>query len=384
MNGEQHLREPRRKSLLKRELIFPALATLIVVFVAVKFPAALELTIVIVTFVVYVLEAILQKIAGHTIILSLKRAALPFITILVLSLVIYATTSLLTMKHEHAETGDEAHRIETIEFALAAMVVAVIILLFYSLWKFYCMQLAEGRLTEMKDILIRVESLARRSDLPIDDRKRKAIQIVLKGLRSAFRLQPTNQALRIPSLIFPTLNQIRVIFFVRDDSAEYFRIFEAAYPDDVPPRVQEAFEWTIEHHRPAVLNEVELEKLIKTAHQANPKNWEQAYLNLASRQHHVSICGWIYAKEEMLDFSNASSCLWLDTSYLRQMEEARFDADILQWLEVGSFIGCRVGASDKPAGVLLTINNSRKGFPPEDRQLVVMASQIIGRIVQMT
>jgi hypothetical protein len=98
-----------------------------------------------------------------------------------------------------------------------------------------------------------------------------------------------------------------------------------------------------------------------------------------------SVCGWICDKKEILISADASKCLALDNSFLKKMEEEGFNSTVLQWVEVGSFVGCRiVGKDGVPTGVLLVIKNIRKGFPPEDLEVVITASQILGRILQAT
>src|SRR5438067_10553440 len=93
------INQPHNRSPLRRQLILALLATLVVAFVAFKYPEQLHITIVIASFVIYVVETILQYKAGRSIVLSLQRAIFPLMVIAVLSLVIVGGTLLLTMKH---------------------------------------------------------------------------------------------------------------------------------------------------------------------------------------------------------------------------------------------------------------------------------------------
>ena len=66
------------------------------------------------------------------------------------------------------------------------------------------------------------------------------------------------------------------------------------------------------------------------------------------------------------------------------MEEEGVGKNEAKWVEVGSFVGCRViGRDERPLGVLLAMKNIKKGLSPEDLELVVIAAQMLGRIVRV-
>jgi hypothetical protein len=377
---------PQQASTLWWQLVLAFVAIVAVVIAIFKAPERVELTIVVVSFVTYVLGIIAQLWAGRTLPHAVQRAALPLVALIALCLVIFAVVSILTMKHDHqVPDPGERERVRTITVAFSAMTAAVIILLIYSIWKFHALRFAESRLGATKDVLIRVESVLRDDRISIEERRHKAIQTVLKGLRNTIRLSPSDRILRLMSPFLPSFNQTRVLYFVPDVSMGGFRICDASYPEGVTDKVLEAFEWIRTHHKPVFLNEKEFERQKEIAKGISPKEWKKIYLNMPDRDQFISVCGWIYDKQETLIASNASTCLALDTSYLSKMEDVGFDSKVLEWLAVGSFVGCRiVGSAGEPAGVLLAIKNTNKGFPPEDLEVVITASQILGRILQTT
>ncbi|MBD0370819.1 MAG: hypothetical protein ICV60_08300 [Pyrinomonadaceae bacterium] len=380
---------PHSRSTLGWQIVVVFLAILAVAIACLKYDQPLELTIVVVSFIVYVLEAILQFVAGRSISLSLQRAAFSLLMLVVASLILFSVVSIVSLKHDpsHIANGhsEEEARIRTIMFSFSAMTAAVSILLLYSLWKFHALRFSESRLGAIKDILIRVESTLRDESKTLDERQREAIQKVLKGLRNAIRLSLTERIMKLVSVFRSSFNQSRVLYYVKEPSDNLFHLYDAAYPERVSDEVRAAFNWIKRNHHPAPLNEEEFEKQKELARKINPNDWKKSYLKLPERYKHISVCGWIYDKQDILIATDASKCLALDSSFLRKMSDDGFDADILQWVEVGSFVGCRiVGKDGAPAGVLLVIKNIRKGFPPEDIEVVITASQILGRILQAT
>jgi hypothetical protein len=378
---------PRLRSIGRQALITSfslggvAIATL-------KYGISLELAIVVAGFLGGVLETIFQYKTGRSLPLSIQRAAFPVIIFVVLCLVFFATVSIITLKHDPShlasEHSEEEVRIRTITLAFMAMVVAVGILLSYALWKFHALRFAESRLGATKDILIRVEAILSDRSKTLEVRRTEAIQTVLRGLRNAIRLSLADRILRLGTLFRQSFNQIRVLYFVHDASTKYFQLVAASYPEAVPDEVLEGFRWIRENHRPCLLNEPEFEKLKEVAKRANPEGWKTSYLNMAERHSYISVCGWIHDKQEVLISENASKCLALDNSFLRRMEEDGFGFNVLQWLEIGSFVGCRIVGKNEKRGVLLVVKNIRKGFPPEDIEVVKIGSQILGRILQST
>lgn len=376
------------KSTVGRQALITFLSIFGVAIATLKYSVSLELAIVVAGFAGGVLETIFQYKSGRSLPLSIQRAVFPVIAFVVLALVVFAVFSIMTIKHDPAHlvggehTAEEA-RIKTIALAFTAMGLAVGMLLFYALWKFHALRFAESRLGATKDILIRVEAILSDNNKPLETRRAEAIQTVLKGLRNAIRLSLADRILRVVSIFRQSFNQARVLYFVHDAPTECFRLVDASYPEKVSEEVLEGFKWIEENHRPCLLNQTEFERLKEVAKLANPEDWKRAYLRMPERHHYISVCGWIHDKEEVLVSENASQCLALDNSFLRRMEDDGFGSNILQWLEIGSFVGCRIAGKDqKPGGVLLVIKNIRKGFPPEDLEVVIIASQILGRILQ--
>lgn len=380
---------PSKPSRTSLRILMALLAVLLVALARLKYNVPLEPAIVVVTFAMSILETILLHRSGRSLPLSLFRAAFPFVSLMVLSLILIAAVSIWRLDSVVALHTSPVVRVQVdvwlgkIKLAFAAMAVAISILLIYSIWKFHSLQFAESRFGATKDILIRVESILGDETQALADRQDAAITVVLKGIRNVIRLSITDRAMRRILFFRPSANQSRVLYYVPDPPRNCFRLQGSAYPEQAPERVGEAFEWLRRNHCPSALNEIEFEKLKQWARGKDPQGWEQRYLNTIERHQHISVCGWIYDKQETLMSMNASQSLVLDNSFLQKLEEQGFGTEVLQWLEIASFVGCPiVGKGQQPAGVLLVIKNIRNGFAPEDLEVVITASQILGRILQ--
>ena len=355
-----------------------------------EFGVSLELAVATAGFLTYVIEALVEYRAGRPLILSLLRAAFPVMTLVVFCLVLFAGVSIFKLNsivtvHSAGQVQAQVQsRLNGIRIAFVAMAGALAILLMYSIWKFHALRFAESRLGAMKDILIRVESILRDETRLIDERKATAMMVALKGLRNVIRLSVVDRVIRWIFIFRPSANQARVLFFVPNSIGDAFELQAAAYPEDAPEGVRDAFDCIRDNHHPRILNEEKFEQLKQLAKGTSPRGWKQRYLVFTERHEHISICGWIYDKQETLIAMDASDCLAFDNSFLKRIRDAGgFGKEVLPWLEPGSFIGCPIiGLGGRPAGVLLVIKNIRNGFAPEDLEAVIMASQIMGNILQ--
>jgi hypothetical protein len=354
------------------------------------FAVRLEVAVAAAGLLTYVVEAIIEYKAGRSIPLSLLRAAFPLLMLIVISLVLFAAVSMVRLDNVIALHLKLNPQIQTqvqawlskIKLAFAAMAAALSILFLYAIWKFHSLRFAESRLGATKDILIRVESILSDHTKSLDERQRHAITVVLKGLRNVIRLSVADRIMRWMFFFRPSVNQARALYFVPAPSGDFFELRAGTYPERAPESVREAFDWIRDNHHPRALNEPEFEKLKQLAKGTNPKGWKERYRILADRNEHISVCGWIYDKQETLVAMNASQCLAFDNRFLDRVRE-HVSKEVMPWLKVESFVGCPIiGKDSRLAGVLLVIKNIRNGFAPEDLEVVITASQILGRISQ--
>lgn len=375
-------------SLVGQRLLIVILATLSVV-VAWKLKVPLELATGIAGFALVVAITILEYRALHLPTLSFIRALMLCGALFVLMAFLYAVFTFFRLNEIaelHAAPDSRAvvtswlFRVKLGFLAMAAMTVA---LTTYSLWKFHGLRYTQARLGLMKDVIIRVEESMRDKTKAIEDQQAEAIMVVLKGLRNAIRLSLPDRTLRRFTVFFPGRDQITVMYFVPEPLERSFRLMKVAYPEDAPEKVRDGFAWMQQHHTPTFLDRDGFENMVRLAKGVNSKGWRRRYLNFPDRHELVSICGWIYATKETLFSRDASQCLAHDGRYFEGMRVAQgLTRDELTWITFGSFIACPVPSPDGGiAGVLIIAKSRNNALEPEDLEISVVASQLLGRIL---
>lgn len=271
-----------------------------------------------------------------------------------------------------------------IKGAILALAVATITLGVYSLWKFHALRYTQARVGLLKDTIIRVEGTLRDKSKRSKERQDEAITTVLKGLRDAIRLSLPDRALRRLTLFFHGRDQITVMYFIPEPDSRRFRLDKVEYPEDAPAKVRAGFTWMQHNHFPTFLDEEGFEKMVKLAKGLKPRGWRRRYLNFPERHKVISVCGWIYAKGETLFSRDASQCLAYDGRYFEGIKEHGLKKDELSWINFGSFIGCPVLDPDGGiASILLVAKSRNNSLEPEDLEITILASQLIGRILDV-
>jgi hypothetical protein len=266
-----------------------------------------------------------------------------------------------------------------------ALAGAAAVLAGYSAWKFHSLRYTQARLGLMKDIIIRVEETLRDQTKTIKGRQAKAIGVVLKGLRNAIRLSLPDRTLRRFTFFFPGRDQITVLYFTPEPTERRFRLDRFAYPEGAPEKVREGFRWMQENHFPRFLDETRFNEMIQLAKGIDSHGWRQRYLNFHHRHEFISIRGWIYATKETLISRDASQCLAYDGRFFEGMKEGQgLTKGELSWITFGSFIGSPVlDSNGEVASVLIVAKSRNNMLEPEDLEISVLASQLIGRILSV-
>lgn len=310
--------------------------------------------------------------------------------LLTLSFVVYAAFAINDLRNTISTYTAQGirevalSRLWYISYTLGIMLILMIASLTYLSWKSRRLHFVEARLGAVKDIIIRVEHILRDNRQPLETRNMEAIMIVLKGLRVIIRLNPYERIWKIIRSFKPGENQTTVVYAMPEPSKGYFQIKYSAYPNEAPERVREAFEWIKENHHPRFLNEREFIQLLSLAKGTFHKGWKDRYLNFSGRAEFVSEYGWIYAKDEVLFSRNAARSLVFDDRFIEQVKSLGLEPKEVRWLEIGSFIGCPVpGPDNRPIGVLLVQNNLPNRLRVSDYEVVILASQIISRILNV-
>jgi hypothetical protein len=330
-----------------------------------------------------------RRAARRSLLVSAYRVGRVFLLLMIILLVFYAISSLqslgdiITVHPDDDSRSRVALWLTRFRFAFLILVLAVCALLLYSIWKFYSQRYVEARMGALKDLIIRVESTLRDRAILPEHRQSASIEIVLKGLRNILKLSPWDRAVRKVKFYRKTTSLTTVAYLEPEPQYRGFRIVEVAFPENAPDRARDAFRYLRGNYHPASLNEETFEHYKTLAKGENPKGWKERYLNFPGRHEYISACGWIFAKRETLFSKNALKCLAFDNYFIEDLKKKGYSKEELEWVEIHSFIGCPVFASDSStAGVLLILKNVRSGFVPEDLESAIIASQIIGRILQ--
>ncbi|HXU38958.1 MAG TPA: hypothetical protein VN937_21570 [Blastocatellia bacterium] len=315
-----------------------------------------------------------------------------FALLFLISLVIYVlyavyslnnTGDIITVHPDLDSKSRVALWLSKFKSAFVTLVVAVCLLLLYAIWKFYSQRYVEARMGALKDMIIRVESTLRDRTLSPEHNQTVSIGIVLKGLRNILKLSPWDRLTRKLKFYRKTAGLITVAYLEPEQDNKVFRIVDVAFPENGPDRALEGFSYLRDNYRPAFLDEDTFRHFRDLAKGENPKGWRERYLNFSGRGKYISACGWIFAKRETLLSKDALRCLAFDNSFVDDLKQMGYSEKEIEWIEVHSFIGCPVFVSDNiTAGVLMALKNVRSGFVPEDLESAVIASQLIGRILQ--
>ncbi|HZH31470.1 MAG TPA: hypothetical protein VEY11_11965 [Pyrinomonadaceae bacterium] len=340
-------------------------------------------------FITFTLITILEYRALHSTTLSLIRALILCSGLFVLASFFYSVFTFarldeITDVNKYSNPQAIAMWLFRIKAGFLALGAAALTLGVYSIWKFHALRYTQARLGLMKDIIIRVEAALRDKTKLADERNAEAVTIILKGLRNAIRLSLPDRTLRRFTLFFPGRDQITVMFFTPEPAARSFRLNNVLYPEDAPEKVREAFSWMQTNHFPKFLDQSGFNRLLKMAKGLNPEGWRQRYLNFPDRYEFISVCGWVYEKKETLFSRDASQCLAYDGRYFDGIKELGLTKDDLSWINFGSFIACPVLAPDGSVGNILLVAKSRNNsLEPEDLEITIVASQLLGRILQV-
>jgi hypothetical protein len=236
----------------------------------------------------------------------------------------------------------------------------------------------------IKDLFIRVESILHDRHLSVEERQRKSLALVLKSTRNIIQLSPWDRTIRLMKFYRKGACLTSALYFVPDNVQRRFYIQESVFPENVPDRVRDAYLIISQNHNPCFLDESEFERHKKLAKGNNPEGWQERFLNFAERSQFISVCGWIYEKKETLISRDADKCLAFDGSFIDKAKTIKgFSHKDKRWVDVKSFTGCIVnGPNGRVAGVLLVMKNIRGGLVPEDLEITIIASQLMGRILQ--
>src|ERR1700730_9468622 len=106
------------------------------------------------------------------------------------------------------------------------------------------------------------------------------MQTALTGLRNRVELYPFTRVLQKVNPIATA-----VLYFELDENVGHFVIKEAAYPESVPSRAKEAFEWIRENHFPRQFHKSEYERLVRMAKGSGHKKagWKDRFMIFEER-----------------------------------------------------------------------------------------------------
>jgi hypothetical protein len=264
----------------------------------------------------------------------------------------------------------------------AALLGMIVLLTLYGFWKFSSTRFAESRLGVLKDILIRVENQLADHEISIQERKEAATRVSLNGLITLLSLSPWDSLIKCFRIFRRYLGSSHAYLFVPDFKLGAFRAEAVAHSDTPPAPVVDFFKGTLRYHFPAFLKECMYRDAIQESKAQNPRNWLKAFIQRPDRHQFVSACGWIGAKREILFSQNARLSPVFDHSFTDDIHiKDDISRNASHWLETGSFIGCPVWPRDNGmAAVLLVEKNICGGFIPEDQEVVIAVSEILGRI----
>lgn len=324
----------------------------------------------------------------HSLLVSLYRSARAVFLILALALAVTSFGAFRLLRNAVAGHPNPTTRqlveswTDRVLAGFLALGVLVGMLTLYGLWKFFATRLAESRIGILKDLLIRVEdALTDQSRLV---RSEETTQLCMTSLLSMLELSPWNLLLRSFRLVRRDFAFCHVLLFTPDLLTRSYQIEQLRYRGPVPMRVGQALDEIRLSHRPAFLDTEMLEQAIKAAKESGGGHWLQNYLRTPGRDTFISACGWIGAKKEALFSTNAKLSLAFDHSTVETFRSRRqLEPQELRWLKVGSFIGCPVwaeGGGSENSAVLMAVKNVVGGFVPEDQEIVIAVSKIIGGI----
>lgn len=376
---------------LATQKLFVVIVAALGVVIAWRFGVALDPATGIAAFFVLLGITWLEYRAVQSATLSFIRALILCCAILVFAAFVYSifTFAKLDEIANLHTTPDTKGIVDTwllrVKLSFIALAGAAVVLVGYSLWKFHSLRYTEARLGLMKDIIIRVEEILRDSSKTIPDRQADALKVILKGLRNAIRLSLSDRTLRRLTFFFRGRDQISVLYFIPEPTKRCFRLENFAYPEEAPEKVRDGFQWMQQHHFPQFFDEERFNKRIRLAKGLDARGWRERYLNFPDRHEFVSICGWIYATRETLISRDASKCLAYDGRFFDGMKEAHgLTKDELSWISFGSFIGCPVlDPSGAVASILIIAKSRNNVLEPEDLEISVIASQLIGRVISV-
>ncbi len=289
--------------------------------------------------------------------------------------------------------GDEAVRTLVESFVLPIRLglwgtwFGLIILVGYGVWKFQSTRFAESRIGVLKDVLFQVEETLSKSSSEVDETCQAATAIVLEGLLGALRLSPW-QWLTVPwRFMRPYFGSARVVIYRPTPDEKRLKIVQVSYPTDVVKGALMVYKWLEDHYKPAVLDTDWFERALANAKGVSSRGWQKRFLNLPDRSEHVSAAGWIFAKGEVLYRPIAANCVSFDSESWKDLRAGkvglkgkRFPKADMRWVEVRSFIGCPIDTGSARHGVLFASRNVVGGFVPEDTEIVIAFSHILGRI----
>lgn len=289
-----------------------------------------------------------------------------------------------------------------LQLAATAMCIGLTIMLVYAVWSVVTLRFTRARLSAIKDIVICIEeSVSDARCLVISQpqvapqlldqatseqlqsapggRRETDVSLLLNGVRDWMRLSSWDAALRRLKSPRPVVTS--VWYFVPAETGDHFIVSSAVWPSNAPGNVRGAFDWIADNHKPKRLDELAFRKLVRKARDTGGRRWKKAYLRQTERHDVISVCGWVYEKQQILTSYDAEGCCAFNTSYSRCDKIQACSSEEQLWLRPGSFIACPVpGAGRQLTGVLIVLKNVRNGFTPEDVEPVVLSCQLLGRI----
>jgi hypothetical protein len=269
------------------------------------------------------------------------------------------------------------HRLSILLSMLAALLLTVSWL---ALLKSRGVRYAEGRMGKLTDTINNIERIIKRRDQELVQLRAATESAILRGLYHAVGIAPGRIVYDYLRRLSPTLGRCMVVLLEPDASRGTLSIKQVVHAPDASQKVLDAIELFKKHHRPAIPDINEWERLCKLARGDSDETWPHIYLRFprAVRSRVMSTAGWTLVHGQMTYEEDATKSLTFDHSYLTMLRNEGVEERAIRWLEVNSFIAAPVmDPEGEVESVLMVTSTSKRGFRSQDFDLVMAMSRLL-------
>lgn len=326
-------------------------------------------------FVVTVANALLGWLAEGSFLVALYRSLRVTFMVITISIFIYAWW--LLYKNIDAFNQASIH-------AFAALASAVLLASSYAIWKFRALRYTEARVSYCKYIVMEVHEVLREQGLSEVQKVESSLRLVLEGLVKVAELSIWHAAINLLSMPAGGIFTAAIYWEARPSQRDFRmrRVFWNQHR--TPDGLRAVMEWMAQNHFPVFLNYEKWKDIIRQTKRPVRRGWRKRYFANQTRRQCISVCGWTYdmIKESLLS-DDSGRCLAWDQSFMEAEVLANYHKRVKQYMQAKSFIALPIPESLRdPGGVLLVVKNRYHGFDAEQREAMVLLSQLWRRVLE--